>query len=405
MKSILTLLVLLFFGNLYSQSDINQAEYFFDNDPGFGSANAITVSASNTFTLANYNIATQNLAEGIHFLYIRCKDTNNKWSLPVRKVMYIHPNLNATSPITTAEYYFDTDPGFGSANAITVSAGNTFTLANYNIATQNLAEGIHFLYIRCKDSNNKWSLPMRKVMYIHPNLIATSPIASAEYYFDTDPGFGSANAITVSAGNSLMLTNYNIATQNLPEGIHFLYIRCKDSNNKWSLPMRKVMYIHPNLIATSPITNAEYFVDTDPGVGLANAISVTAGTTVNQSFDVTTNGLAIGNHILFVRVKNQDGVWSVISKKAFTLTSPLSVSENMHFEARVFPNPTTGIISISNQDNLAIDKIEIVDILGKIVSVKTDNTSQIDISEFPNGVYIFKIHSGGTVFQKKIIKQ
>lgn len=169
--------------------------------------------------------------------------------------------------------------------------------------------------------------------------------------------------------------------------------------------MRKVMYIHPNLIATSPITNAEYFVDTDPGVGLANAISVTAGTTVNQSFDVTTNGLAIGNHILFVRVKNQDGVWSVISKKAFTLTSPLSVSENMHFEARVFPNPTTGIISISNQDNLAIDKIEIVDILGKIVSVKTDNTSQIDISEFPNGVYIFKIHSGGTVFQKKIIKQ
>ncbi|HQF47822.1 MAG TPA: hypothetical protein PLZ71_04095, partial [Flavobacterium alvei] len=80
MKSILTLLVLLLFRNLYSQSDINQAEYYFDTDPGFGSANAITVSAGNTFTLTNYSIATQNLPEGIHFLYIRCKDANNKWS-------------------------------------------------------------------------------------------------------------------------------------------------------------------------------------------------------------------------------------------------------------------------------------------------------------------------------------
>ena len=56
-------------------------------------------------------------------------------------------------------------------------------------------------------------------------------------------------------------------------------------------------------------------------------------------------------------------------------------------------------------DNLKIDKIEILDILGKTVSVKTENTSQIDISHLSNGIYIFKIYSGETVSIKKIIKE
>ena len=71
----------------------------------------------------------------------------------------------------------------------------------------------------------------------------------------------------------------------------------------------------------------------------------------------------------------------------------------------VYPNPTKGTITIASVENISIDKIEIVDVLGQIVSVKTENTSQIDISEFSNGVYILKIHSGESIFEKKIIKQ
>ncbi len=62
--------------------------------------------------------------------------------------------------------------------------------------------------------------------------------------------------------------------------------------------------------------------------------------------------------------------------------------------------PNTRIITISNED-----KIEILDILGKTVSVKTDKTSQVDISEFSNGFYVFKIYSGENVSIKKIIKE
>ncbi|KAB1156062.1 T9SS type A sorting domain-containing protein [Flavobacterium luteum] len=94
-------------------------------------------------------------------------------------------------------------------------------------------------------------------------------------------------------------------------------------------------------------------------------------------------------------------------------TSPITTISNLgtaDFESlnnaiKVFPNPTKGIVTISSDKNTIIDKIEIVDILGKTVSIKTKNTSQIDISEFSNGIYIFKIFAGEAIFQKKIIKQ
>ena len=71
----------------------------------------------------------------------------------------------------------------------------------------------------------------------------------------------------------------------------------------------------------------------------------------------------------------------------------------------LYPNPTTGLVSVSNTQNTSIDKIEIADSSGKLIATKTRNTSQIDLSKFPIGIYFFKIFSGKSVFQKKIIKQ
>jgi len=120
----------------------------------------------------------------------------------------------------------------------------------------------------------------------------------------------------------------------------------------------------------------------------------------NQTFTVTQTG----NYT--VKYNLSDYI-ECVSSSAITTISSLETAdfERLNNTITVYPNPTKGIITISNQDNLTIDKIEIVDVLGKKVMVKTDNTSQIDISEFSNGIYILKIHSGESVFQKKIMKQ
>lgn len=94
----------------------------------------------------------------------------------------------------------------------------------------------------------------------------------------------------------------------------------------------------------------------------------------------------------------------VSSSSLFNLTT-LELVENGAEVLAIYPNPTTGIVSISTSENITIDKIEIVDIVGETVSIQTENTSQIDLSDYSSGIYILKMYSGGSVFQKKIIKQ
>jgi len=118
---------------------------------------------------------------------------------------------------------------------------------------------------------------------------------------------------------------------------------------------------------------------------------------INQTFTATQNG---NYTVVITDVNGCKGTSSVFN------ISNLSLNDNsINRKINIYPNPTTGIISISNEDNETIDKIEIVDILGKTVATKTENTSQVDITSLSNGMYVFKIYSGENVSIKKIIKE
>jgi hypothetical protein len=117
---------------------------------------------------------------------------------------------------------------------------------------------------------------------------------------------------------------------------------------------------------------------------------------MNQTFTPVQNG---NYSVMITDINGCKGTSPV-----FSVTN-LGLNDNsINKKINIYPNPTTGMVTITNQDNLAIDKIEIVDVLGKIVSVKTENTSQIGISEMTNGLYFLKMYSGENVFVKKIIK-
>jgi len=77
-----------------------------------------------------------------------------------------------------------------------------------------------------------------------------------------------------------------------------------------------------------------------------------------------------------------------------------------NYELRVYPNPTTGELTIDNGE-LTIDNVEIFDIYGNKVSPLISHSSpliSINISHLPAGVYFVKITTKNGVFVEKVVK-
>jgi len=86
--------------------------------------------------------------------------------------------------------------------------------------------------------------------------------------------------------------------------------------------MRRLILLFCVLLIYSTLTGqdivrAEYFIDQDPGVGYATAIPIVPGQEVELNFVANTEGLENGFHSLYVRSKDEDGVWSTVVRRAF----------------------------------------------------------------------------------------
>jgi hypothetical protein len=298
------------------------AEYFIDSDPGVGNGTALAITAGNptvTFTAA----ITTSLSTGFHSLAIRTKDLDGRWGLFETRWFYIMPALTAdVADITAAEYFIDTDPGVGNATALSVGASGA--VVNFSASvTASLSVGFHSLSIRTKDTDGRWGMFETRLFYITPPLSAdVANITAAEYFIDADPGVGNATALSVGASGAVVNFSASV-TASLSVGFHSLSIRTKDLDGKWGMFETRLFYITPPISAdVADITAAEYFIDTDPGVGNATALSVgTSGAVVNFSPSVTAS-LTPGFHTLSIRTKDLNGRWGLFETRLFHISQP-----------------------------------------------------------------------------------
>lgn len=89
-------------------------------------------------------------------------------------------------------------------------------------------------------------------------------------------------------------------------------------------------------------------------------------------------------------------------------SSNLAVDEVFSSKFAVYPNPSNGVINLSNNDNIMMKDMNITDINGRIVkSVNLNGVSeaQVNISDLSNGVYMLNIFSDQGKAVKKIVKQ
>lgn len=65
------------------------------------------------------------------------------------------------------------------------------------------------------------------------------------------------------------------------------------------------------------ITQAEYYIDADPGPGNGTSVSITSSDSVDQNFSLNVTGLETGMHVLFLRTRQDNGLWSIPEKRHF----------------------------------------------------------------------------------------
>lgn len=81
--------------------------------------------------------------------------------------------------------------------------------------------------------------------------------------------------------------------------------------------------------------------------------------------------------------------------------STIGLEEQIISNLSLFPNPTRNIVYISHPD--PIKEVKLLDLTGKIMI--TQNTTALDLSLLPTGIYFVQVKVSGVLIIKKIVKE
>ncbi|MET3129444.1 hypothetical protein ABID42_004568 [Arcicella rosea] len=141
-------------------SYISYAEYFIDNDPGFGKGTTVNLEKSSQINNFNFTIPlAQDLPKGVHYLNFRVRDLSGKWSVVAIKPIFKEdsPLEMTLSNIAKVEYFIDKDPGFGKGYDVAFTTGTNINNLSFTANLSGVLSGEHQMFIRVKDTKGNWS--------------------------------------------------------------------------------------------------------------------------------------------------------------------------------------------------------------------------------------------------------
>ncbi|MFC2104718.1 choice-of-anchor Q domain-containing protein, partial [Bacteroidota bacterium] len=109
----------------------------------------------------------------------------------------------------------------------------------------------------------------------------------------------------------------------------------------------------------------------------------------NESYTYTVNNI------------NEDGYLLV------TFSNSTGIIANPNISFNIFPNPTSGSVSIQLQENYSEFKLRIVDINGKVVLINDhfNNQESLNLGELPPGIYHIIVEYDKQILTKRLIKK
>ncbi len=329
---------------------------------------------------------------------------------------YLLPSNPIPFGVTSIEYTFDNDPGFG--NGVTVHFSPCTVVANLSTAidASSLPNGLHTLYVRARNKNNAWSQTNNFQLYKVsqdfqiPASQQESPIEAIEYFFDEDPGVGNGTLKFISPTTEL--NNYTLAidVSSLSKGtMHTLYIR---TINPTSLTMARLF----SLEGTLPLTWISFSgqLQNDNSVLLkwetaaeknvalfviersidghsfkkAGSIEPRHNSTGRSLYTFIDKNPATGK--VFYRIKQLD----IDNKFSYSPTIVVNIENNSQKNFYIINNP--------GKDKLRLhlgrvpdsrSQLQIFDLSGRILTrkeVSADPIQEIDISTLASGIYFVR---------------
>jgi len=351
-----------------------QVEYFIDNDPGFGNGTQLSITPGVDLEL-NFDANLSGLDPGMHRLFVRAKDDSGHWSIPIEKRFEIAEVPPSPPNIAKTEYFIDSEPGFGFGAQVSITPGVDLDL-NFNADLNGLGPGMHRLFIRAKDQNGRWSIPMEKRFEIAEVPPSPPNIAKTEYFIDNDPGFGYGRKVNIIPGVDLEL-NFDADLSGLDPGMHRLFVRAKDQNGRWSIPLEKRFEIAEVPPVPPNITTVEYYLEQGgESTEIYTFTDFTPAESINVNFVAGLAGLPGGTtnlHLLGIDETNTPGIKYVHEFELenpflfnFTLTETASLQSSVIQSTLESSQPTFGNITVSGDltgvlDFNFLEKVRITD--------------------------------------------
>lgn len=269
-KSIDTLVIPFTYSN---GPDIVEIEYFFDSDPGPNAGTTVSVSPSNNVN-HSFSVDASNLSYGGHFLLLRAKDSDGKWTRTVQQQVitsldtFMSPYPPANHDIVALEYFIDDDPGQSMATEVPISTGLD---VNKSFTVDFSAEdyGAHFLHVRAQDINGKWTALHAGQVIKDPSQViddysgAAAVITKIEFFFNSDPGQGEGNDFSFAADVDVQIIDGNSCTFGLDSGSHVIQVRAQNAFGQWSSIQSDTFHVFGPCTATlqiddNPIAQGTY---------------------------------------------------------------------------------------------------------------------------------------------------
>ena len=283
---------------------IDRVSYWFNNDIAGASEEAVSGGGSFLF---NPSIAAGGLADGLHVLSMRFRDSGKKWSPVLSRFFYKMPVAAATDlTIDRVNYWFNNNIAGATEEAVSGSGSFIFNPA---IATDGLADGLHVLNLRFRDSGKKWSPVISRFFYKMPAAATgENSIATYSYWFNDDI----VNAVEQSVPQSgSIVINEIFDAASLADGLHVFNIRFKDTDGKWSGTLSRFFYKMPvqETLEDNLVKAYRYWFNEDD----SRIINIDLDVPVNPLHllaDIETPYLAPGMHNVHIQFLDMRGKWS-----------------------------------------------------------------------------------------------